>query len=528
MKNSFARLFTYLKFICRRERLSSPLWMIGIIGFATLVAAIYPQLLQTEEEIVQMAVAMSNPAMVAMMGKVYGMEALTQASVMSQECLVWMLITAAIMNIFLVNRHTRADEEAGRLEMFRALSVGHLTGSAAIIKFAFAVNALIGAVTAGLLILIDIGGTTVSGAFSYGFAIAAVGFFFAALTLLLAQLFSTTQGVTGAAFAVLGISYILRAVGDVNDNVLSSISPLGLAQQTEAFYTNDFVPLLILYAESIALILIAMLICNFRDHGTGIIPMRKGKAHASRFLCTQTGFALRLCRGNIIGWGIGLFALGASYGSVATDIGSFVENNAMMQQVIGTNIAAEMLDNYVAMIFLIMSMVASVPIILTVMKIHSEEKHGRLEQIFARAVAHDKLYISFIAAAFLESIVMMFLLTAGLFFASGGKLVFGTLMKAGFCYLLAIWVMAGIAVFLIGALPKATSFVWLVFAYSFIVLYLGKIMDLPKWLEKLSPFGVIPQLPVQEFNAVPLAVLTVLAVILTILGILTFKKRDIY
>ena len=85
MYNSFARLGTYLRFICRRERISSVVWIICIAGFAAIFAGIYPGLLPGQAEIVQMAATMSNPAMVAMMGNVYGMENLTQASVMAQE-----------------------------------------------------------------------------------------------------------------------------------------------------------------------------------------------------------------------------------------------------------------------------------------------------------------------------------------------------------------------------------------------------------------------------------------------------------
>ncbi|MGC4018666.1 MAG: hypothetical protein QM793_05185 [Muricomes sp.] len=253
MSNNFARLGIYLKFICRRERLMSPIWILCISGFSAMIAALYPGLLSTQEEIIQMAANMSNPAMVAMMGPVYGMENLTQASVMAQECLIWFLITVAIMNIFLVNRHTRVDEELGRLEMFRALPVGRLTGSLGVIKFAFGVNLIISILTAGFLMILDIGGTTAEGAFVYGFVIGSTGFMFAGLTLLLSQFFSTAHGVSGAGFAFLGVFYILRALGDVRENILSYISPFGIGLKAEAFYNNDIMPVLVLVAEELYL-----------------------------------------------------------------------------------------------------------------------------------------------------------------------------------------------------------------------------------------------------------------------------------
>ncbi len=174
-----------------------------------------------------------------------------------------------------------------------------------------------------------------------------------------------------------------------------------------------------------------------------------------------------------------------------------------------------------------MSMVASVPIVLAVIKIHGEEKRGRLEQIFARSVPRVKLYGSFLIVAIIESVAIEFLLSVGLVGASGGELALGSVLKVGLCYLPAIWAIAGLAILLVGFLPKMTALVWAVFGYTFIVMYFGRIMDVPEWAVKITPFGNIPQLPVQEFTLMPLIGLTLIAVALAALGVLRFKERDI-
>jgi ABC-2 type transport system permease protein len=179
------------------------------------------------------------------------------------------------------------------------------------------------------------------------------------------------------------------------------------------------------------------------------------------------------------------------------------------------------------MIYIVMSMVASVPIVLTAIRIHGEEKSGRLEQILAKSAGRVKLYGSFIVIAVIESIIMEFLLSIGLWAASGGELSLGPLLKTGFSYLPAIWVMAGLAVLLVGSLPKLTAVVWAVFGYTFIVMYFGRIMDVPEWAVRITPFGNIPQLPVQEFTIVPLIALTLIAVVFTALGVWRFKERDV-
>jgi ABC-2 type transport system permease protein len=465
--------------------------------------------------------------MVAMMGNVYGTESLTQASVMAQECLLWFMIAAAIMNIFLVNRHTRTDEEKGRLEMLRALPVGKLTGSLAVIKFAFAVNILISIATAALLLLLNIGGTTLAGALVYGFAIGAVGFVFAGISLLGAQLFSTANGVNGFGFALLGLFYVIRAVGDVSGSALTNISPFGLALKAEAFYSNSIYPLLILLAEGLILSLIALAVCAARDHGSGVIPAKKGRAGASVFLRSPFGLACRLSRSSILGWGAGMLLLGASYGSVCTQIDSFVEGNEMVMKVLASNGTFSIMDNYVSMILLISSIIAAIPVVLSAIKIHGEEKCGRLEQILVRAVPGTKLYGGFLLVAVIESFIMQLLFSAGLALASGGALNLAEVIKADLSYLPAIWVLMSFAVLLVGFLPKLTPLVWLILGYSFIIMYLGRILDAPKWMENISPFGSIAQQPVQTFEPVPLVVLCLIATVLTALGLWRFKSRDI-
>ena len=70
------------------------------------------------------------------------------------------------------------------------------------------------------------------------------------------------------------------------------------------------------------------------------------------------------------------------------------------------------------------------------------------------------------------------------------------------------------------------------------MLYLGSLFDIPEWVGKLSPFGHIPVLPkveglgataTYEISAGELAtlvVMTVLAAILSVLGFIGYRNRD--
>src|SRR5699024_12822291 len=109
----------------------------------------------------------------------------------------------------------------------------------------------------------------------------------------------------------------------------------------------------------------------------------------------------------------------------------------------------------------------------------------------------------------------------------GRGFVFCNVLGCYFVYFPGVVLMVGIRGFFIGFLPKFTSFVWFYITYSFFVLYLGGLFQFPDWLEKLTPFGYIPQVPVEDMEWMPVLILTVIAVVLIFVGFVGYRRRDI-
>lgn len=63
--------------------------------------------------------------------------------------------------------------------------------------------------------------------------------------------------------------------------------------------------------------------------------------------------------------------------------------------------------------------------------------------------------------------------------------------------------------------------------YAFLVGYLGSILQFPDWMNNLSPFGHVPQLPAAGMSWTPVLVLTALAAALIRLGLAGFRRRDL-
>lgn len=518
---------SYLQFIGRRERIVSSIWLLSIVLSVALFATLYPPLIPTHTEKVALALSMQNPAMVAMMGPVYGVENLSQASVMAQQTLIWFLIAVALMNIFLINRHSRIDEEQGSQELLRALPINKREFTLSVLLFALGLNLAIGVLSACALNIVNIEGTTLLGSLLFGLAITWVGFFFASLTLLLAQLFHTGTAVNTAALTLLALSYIVRAIGDVGNSTLSYFSPLGLALSTHLFYANHLTPLVLLALQSLIMGIIALCLGVKRDYGSGLLPQRKRETTASKSVTSVGRLAWRLSYQSLIAWAVGIFLLALSYGSVITELATFVENNELMRKIIETGGSSTLLDGYIALIYALMTPLCSVPMILISLRIYGEERRGRVELLFTKPIRRLSLYRKFLLITFVEGIVMLLLLAIGLYVPATSLLSLSKLILIGFSYLPAMWFITSVGVALVGLIPRLSSFVWLYIGSTFLIMYMGEITNLPKWISYLSPFSAVAKLPVEKFTIAPLIYLSFGSFLFITVGFYGYRKRDI-
>ncbi|PPA69309.1 ABC transporter permease [Jeotgalibacillus proteolyticus] len=530
-KQQFTKTGKMILFILRRDRIRLPVWLISLT-FLTLITAIaFADLYSSDQERMAIAETMRNPAMTAMVGPGYGLDDYTIGAMMAHQMLLFTAIVVGIMSILLVTRHTRGDEEEGRIELIRSLPVGRLANLAATLIVLFSANVVLALLIGLGLFSLDIESMGLSYSLLFGAALGAAGFFFAAVTALFAQLSENSRGAIGYSFAVLGLAYIIRAIGDVSNETLSWFSPLGWILGTEVYVNNYWWPVWLTVGFTLLITAIALYLNTIRDLESGFLPSRPGKKQATPLLLSPFGLVLRLQRTSIISWGVGMFLIGASYGSVLGDLESFFASNEVMSQMLGEAGDVSLTEQFLTMIMAVMAMICTVPALLFMLKLKGEEKKNRTEHFISRSVSKWTLIGSYFTTSIVFGFVMLFLAVTGLWSASFSTMdepiSFLSLFNGGMVYLPAIWVMIGAAVLFTGLIPQLTGLSWLYLGYSFFVVYLGGLMQFPEWLGKLSPFGHIPQIPVEEFNLLNLALLTLIALLLTAAGFAGFKKRDL-
>ena len=188
-------------------------------------------------------------------------------------------------------------------------------------------------------------------------------------------------------------------------------------------------------------------------------------------------------------------------------------------------------DQFVALLMVIMSVMAAVPTIGLMLRLRAEERQGFTEQILSTSVSRVKLFGAYLGISFAASVAFQVL--AAISFWGAASVVMDAqpslsiYLQAALNYLPAIWVMLGLTALLIGVFPRFTSLSYGYLGISFFIIYIGTVAGFPEWTQKLSPFGIVPQAPIEAQTWTPLFALCGIAILLGIAGAIGYRRRDL-
>ena len=286
-------------------------------------------------------------------------------------------------------------------------------------------------------------------------------------------------------------------------------------------------------ALTAALLGLAALLTAHRDFAGGLLQTRPARPRASRFLSTPVGLALRLQRGLLIGWAVGLTTLGLLYGAVIPTIADLVASNPDTAQVFGASADAEqaLIDGFLRYVFGFMAVLSTGFAVTSVLRLRTEEDSGRAEIVLATGVRRSSWAGATLLVASLGALVLSLLMGLGLAVAYGvgmgewGRLV-GQL-GSQLSYLPGVLLLVAVAVAITGLLPRWSLLAWAAVAFVFFQFMLGQALRLPGWIDGISPFWHLPGLPVETFDPLPAVAELVLAAALVQLGLWGYRRRDV-
>ena len=520
-----------IRLALRRDRVRTPVWLLALLTTTVATAGAFVDLYPEEADRRVVAETMNSPAGLAMTGPARYLEDYDIGSMMSHQMIGFMAVLVGLMTVLMVVRHTRTEEETGRVELVRAAVVGRHAQLSAALLVAVGTNVVLALLLAVGLGSLGVEGMGWGGSILYGAAHASVGIVFAGVAAVTVQVSQHSRGASGLAIALLGAAFVLRAVGDVGEGFLSWLSPIGWAQRTYAYVDDRWWPLLLSAAATAGLAAAGYRLSTRRDVGAGLRATRPGTATASAALVRPLGFSLRLHRGMLIGFGLGMLVLGTMYGSVYADVEGMLAGVDVLQDALADLGGISLADSFASFVMIIMSIIGSIYAVIAALRPKYEENGGRAEPLLSTGLSRETWLGSHVVVAMAGGALMV--AAAGLGF---GLLAAATTqdlsllpryLVASFAYVPAVWVTAGVAVALYGILPRATTVAWVVPTYAFMVGYLGQILQFPTWLSNLSPFGHVSQVPAEDIAWLPLAILTVVAAALVATGLAGFRRRDL-
>jgi ABC-2 type transport system permease protein len=522
------------KLAFRRDGVALPACVFGIAALLAITArdlkALYPT---AASRVAVAATAGANPALRFLLGRLNGTSV---GAFLAARWNVWGAGFAVLLTIFIVVRHTRADEEAGRLELVGSAAVGRQAPLTAALLAAAVANVAIVLLTFLWLAVLKL---PVAGSAALALSISGCGLVFGGVAAVAAQLTVTARGARGIAIATLGAAFVLRAVGDSGSAGLSWltwVSPLGWAELTRAFGSagESWWVLTVPLAASVVLVAAAFSLASWRDHSAGLLPERTGRPAASGLLRGPFGLAWRLQGPVLAAWLTAFVFVFAAFGAGANGIGSIIGGSADLRRYLfKVGYQATVTDAYLSALMLIAGLAAAVYSISAVLRLRTEETAGLAEPVLSAPTGRTRWALSHIGVA--AAGAGLLLAAAGGSIGLGYGFLTGSvrtqlpeLLGAAIARLPAAMVLPAVAVLLFGLLPwESAALAWTAMALVAVITVFGLPLQWPAWIMDISPFTQTPKLPGGPVPAEPLLWLCAVVLTFSAAGLAGLRRRDL-
>ncbi|HEY0217756.1 MAG TPA: anibiotic ABC transporter [Cellulomonas sp.] len=518
-----------LRVALRVERVRLPVWVLAVVGLTALSVRSELDVFGTPGARAARARLMRSPAATALAGPGYGLDDYTVGAMVANELAAWVALAMAIMSVQLVVRHLRGAEESGLLELVRSGPVGRDAPVLAAVTVLAVADGVIGV---GLTLALLVAGLPAAGAVAFGAGCALVALTFGGLAAIGAQLVSHARTASMLGLAAIGAGMVPRGAGDViapeSGSVLSWLSPFGWAQATRAWVGERWWPLALPVLAWVVAVVVAAVLAERRDLGSGLVPERTGRATASARLTGLAAVTVRRQAGSFAGWAVGTAALCALVGVLARQVVDFIADEPGLAAFFPEG-SAGAADAALARYLLVGVCLAACAGVAGVGAVRAEEASGRGAHVLAGPVSRPRWLLDQVAVVAGAATLVLLLggLAMGVTAASSldDPALVLRLVGAAAVQAPVVWCLVGLGALVLGAAPRLFGLVWAYVGYVTLTSLLGGL--LPDGSDLLSPLRYTPALPGAPMDWPPVLLLAVVALLLVAVGTVAFRRRDL-
>ena len=524
-QNTLAGTGKYFRFTLRHNLVRYLVWIAVVVGMLAYVIVFYQSQQKTDPHFLdQFATIAQASGMAAMIGKI---TVTSLAGAVWSKSWMFLAVMLAIGMVFQVTKGMRADEENGRTELFRSRPFGIHSTLAAVVGGALLLCVVIGILStlcsAGLGL--DPAGAGITGSVVFGLSLIGCGWLGVGVGALTNQLSASASLANSTGSIVIAAFYALRMIGDMGDNAVIWISPIGWAERMSPWAENRGWLIVPAAALTAALIAVALIVESRRDYGAGVLQERKGKSEARPLMRHSWGLVLHLYKGALIGWSVGMVLSGIMFGSVAKQ---------MLDMVSGMKLAmyqGKGMDALLGFLLVFIALIAMVLPMQMMTGLRSDEAKGLTESQLAGGMSRRRLVLerAVVSCCALALLLLLGGVSMGASYGAVAKDMSQVWKLAldALVYLPGISAVVGIVVLLFGFIPRATIPVtWFLYGVMYFDVLFGDTLKLPNWVTHMMPFTGTPRIPYESFNASVFGFVAA-AVLFILLGILGLRKRDV-
>jgi len=449
-------------------------------------------------------------------------------------------IIGSIWGLLTATKILRGEEDAGRWETMLA---GPLTAARATLQ-------AIGGVYGGLLVAFVIAalflivsgkspgvGISPTGAIVYTLTMVMGAGLFIAIGALTSQLAASRQQAALLGMAFFGVCFMVRAASTTASSLswLHYVNPLSWIDNIQPLTDRRFIWFLPIIGLAALATGAALRLASKRDLGESRIKQVDSARPRLALLKHPLGFSFRLTRVPLASWLMAIVIPSTIFGLLATTAGNIFNESGSLTQFIGkvTRQQAEVAGTktFLGLIFFILAILIMTIAASAVNAIRTEEAEDRLDNLLVRPVRR----LQWLRGRIL--IVIGAILVAGLLAGSvswlaaasqHSSIAYKDTLTAGLNDLAPAFLIMGFGILTFGIKPRLTSAVMFgLIGWGFLLEILGPLLQLNNFILDTSILHHMSAAPAVAPNWQSAGVMTGLGLLLTLVGMAAFKRRDL-